>query len=191
MKNALFFLPALCLVALVSITGCDQDPCQSIQCGNGSCNVVDGEASCTCSSGYERDANGECTVTWREKFLGTYSCTEIRIRDGILPADTLPPYPITVKTGGSSYRTLIFSGLGGSNEFCTVGKLEVQARLDSLTEFTLTTPQAYCPNDPDVASSSIEGDGKYVDGEIRIEYKYAFDNASNAHSYVCKAILRK
>ena len=178
------------LAVLLLFSGCDKDPCQSAQCGYGECKTLDGEAVCQCSSGYERDASGSCTVGWYEKFTGEYTCTEIRVRDGLVNDPDTISYPVTVKLG-SSNRKLTFSGLGGGNEFCTTGKLDVRVRLDSIYEFTIESAQTYCPGDPNVASSSIEGDGKLEDGEIVVAYRYAFDNASNAHSYVCKAILRK
>jgi|GEM_PF-596144 len=54
------------------------DPCATIDCVNGDCvNSV-----CNCNVGYEKDANGKCTIEQRAKFIANYSASEICIFTG-------------------------------------------------------------------------------------------------------------
>lgn len=183
----ILFLIAITLLCGTAFSGCEGDPCESTACGQGNCKVIDGEAVCECKSGYERDAEGACNVFWYEKFLGTYTCTEERVRG----TDTATlTYPVEIKHGGGT-RNLVFAGLGGLNDFCDGGSLNVQVRLDSISEFTLTSPQTYCVGDPDLSNASIEGSGKLDGAEIVVDYRYEFDVNGSNFRYACKAVLRK
>ena len=72
MSKNQFLLPALLFGAMLMFApACgDSDPCKDVDCGaNGTCF----EGSCVCNEGYDQDVNGQCTVEWTAKFLGSYS----------------------------------------------------------------------------------------------------------------------
>lgn len=65
-----YLYPVISLLLPCLYYGCD--PCQSSNCGFGTCKSGD----CLCDSGYEQDASGICTLESREKLVGTFITQE-------------------------------------------------------------------------------------------------------------------
>ena len=70
----LFKLFTIGLLASATFSACsDKDACKDVICGDyGQC--IDG--SCLCNAGYEKGADGLCSVEERQKFLGSFTGTE-------------------------------------------------------------------------------------------------------------------
>jgi hypothetical protein len=50
------------------------DPCTAVDCGaNATCD----KGICSCTAGYEKNSTGKCTITWADKFEGSYSCKDV------------------------------------------------------------------------------------------------------------------
>lgn len=176
-------------VTLLLLFGCAQDPCEKdSNCGQGSCKTQDGVKTCVCSPGYEADAGGICTVRWRDKFLGTYTCTETQVQEGGM--DTLKPLPYDITViSGSSGTEITFVGIG-VNSNCQSTR-RATAKLLSGSQFDINTPQSYCGGDPDLSATAIQGTGSLNNGEITLNYVYEFTLSSNANRYLCTAKLKR
>lgn len=62
------------MVFFLLIISCEEDPCESVSCANGVCDVVSG--TCICSNGYQGDADGICTIKWSTKFDAAYTVSD-------------------------------------------------------------------------------------------------------------------
>lgn len=69
MKNSSIFLGTLLSFFIAfSLVSCGGN-CQNVECVNGLCDEAFG--TCRCSTGYELDADGKCTILSRDKFISS------------------------------------------------------------------------------------------------------------------------
>lgn len=106
MKKFQFLLFALLVSATtLTFTSCgDDNPCKDVECGtNGECF----EGDCVCNVGFEKDAEGKCTVDSRTKFVGNYNSSETCV-----PASS-GSYSNSISSG-SAVNKLTISNFGDS-----------------------------------------------------------------------------
>jgi hypothetical protein len=74
-KVFLIFATVLTFATIFSLASCaDLNPCKNVECGtHGTCNGGD----CECESGYDKNADGQCSNPWSLKFVGTYAVKEV------------------------------------------------------------------------------------------------------------------
>ncbi len=104
MSKKLFFLPVLMLLAITLIAPACGDKCEKKDCGTGTCDDVDG--TCLCDAGYEYDADGSCKVKSQDKYVGTYTVSEVGSNSG----------PATFLAGivaGATVTDISFTGFYG------------------------------------------------------------------------------
>ncbi|MEQ1745864.1 MAG: hypothetical protein ABMA02_10585 [Saprospiraceae bacterium] len=83
MNKKLFYLIAFLGAAMFVLnTGCKKDE--------------------ECEFGYEKDADGKCTVLWQDKFIGSYNTSEV-----CPPSTTVSTYSNVVSTGSDITKVAI------------------------------------------------------------------------------------
>ncbi|MCB9233209.1 MAG: calcium-binding EGF-like domain-containing protein [Bacteroidia bacterium] len=71
MKNFQLNRFAFLFLIVLVFAACKSDPCEESPCLNGAtCTNVDGDAVCTCATGYEGEF---CGTEWRSSVLGAYN----------------------------------------------------------------------------------------------------------------------
>jgi hypothetical protein len=108
MTKKFSFLPALLLGAfLMFAPSCgEDDPCKDLegQCGEGNCFL----GECVCNVGYEKDADGKCTVKIVDAFIGNFTVNETCSKSG-----TASPYIVGI-AAGTGTNELLLSGFYGT-----------------------------------------------------------------------------
>lgn len=131
-KKLLFLLPALLGAFMMFMPACgESDPCKDIDCGAyGDCF----EGDCVCNVGYEKDAEGLCTIEMRAKFIDTYNTTE-----SCTPPST-GSYSNQITASGSDVSKVVISNFGdsGQNVVATVDGNTITVPSTTITAFGQT-----------------------------------------------------
>ncbi|MEM6264983.1 MAG: hypothetical protein AAGI38_20900 [Bacteroidota bacterium] len=165
--------------------GCDQDPCENEDCGFGTCIAVDDDAECRCDEGFEKDANGSCTIPAIDKFEGEYTASEVCTGD--LIRDSSLVYDMTIAIFGSRLRV---RNLGAWDCPSSSGTLDVFAEVDG-NNFAIESGN-YC-DDPSVNGiiRLSDGFGSFEDSLILVRYKVIYEEGIQAFfNQTCEVRLR-
>jgi EGF-like domain len=183
MKKTLF--SALAAFALITsifyLASCGtEDLCAAVDCGpHGKCNATTG--TCDCDAGYEKDTNGRCDLSIRDKFIGEF--TQIDKAESV--ADTAyctEKYSIKISADASSISKIAIDNLGGSDTKFTATISSTDAKV-----FTVDPNQKFSFNG---VIFDAAGDGAITADGKTLTVKYSFSN-NGKRLFGCTAVGTK
>jgi len=146
------------------------DPCQQKGCDptrSERCVLNnDGEAQCICRDGFEGEF---CDITWTEKFIGRYQCTESCDAGGFF-------FPLTIEDGPEFGK---FTFTNFHNQASTTTTAKIVATLVTSTVFQIE-PQF-------MSFGIVEGGGTLENDQI----SYAFTLINGSDTLSCSATLAR
>lgn len=128
------------LLICLAFASCKPDPCQDVDCNNGTCDSGD----CICETGYE---GVNCEVEQREAFVGDYDVTEVCDLGNFT-------YVISVTADSETGTELTIRNIGDFG-------FDVAANVDG-SSFAIT--------DQVVNGATVNGTGQLVEGTLTITY---------------------
>ncbi len=193
------------LWACVAVSGCNQDKCKDVDCGDfGSCSSPGDEAICFCETGYEQDDAGLCNVKITTKYLGTWQVSEEvnAVRDGAVETFTCA-YEIDIQEAGTDIRRLILSNFPdlscfGTDPIACNLLMEASAFSSQITLRGLSNGITYCDDqgaavdfsgfqisgiNTTSTSASLSGDGRSMSLSYRLAYTLDEDQDGRPESY--------
>jgi hypothetical protein len=163
-KKLLF--PAIVGLSM-AFASCTSDPCKDLdgKCGTGTCF----EGACVCDEGYEADAAGICNAQWADKFVGTYTGTDV------CPSGTFDLSPAAIITATAADKISI-TNFGGFNSIVKATVVRAAASDASATKLDI--------NDTDSAGRKFVGTATISNTTITGAYTVTFpDNTSESCTF--------
>jgi hypothetical protein len=163
-KKLLF--PAIVGLSM-AFASCTSDPCKDLdgKCGTGTCF----EGACVCDEGYEADAAGICNAQWADKFVGTYTGTDV------CPSRTFDLSPAAIITATAADKISI-TNFGGFNSIVKATVVRAAASDASATKLDI--------NDTDSAGRKFVGTATISGTTITGAYTVTFpDNTSESCTF--------
>ncbi|MGH1338213.1 MAG: hypothetical protein ACRBFS_18970 [Aureispira sp.] len=141
---------------------CVADPCANVSCGPyGTCN----NGVCDCDPGYEQDANGECTVAWATKFVGTN-----------LPSTE------ACTAGSSNPGTFSYNTTIGMIDAITLSTQNLAGYgVNNNVDINIISPTDVSLNYTDVAGRRFTGSGSLSGNVLTIDYILYFPTAGTSN----------
>lgn len=162
---------SICMMAL----GCKQDPCEGLECLNGTCN--EGLGVCNCLDGYE---GTDCSVESRLKFLGTFGVTY----EGCFT--TSPNHTIGIEQISGDLTRVYVYDLGDYECPGGDGRIKLEAQIDT-TQLVIPEQTIDCGQ----IAYTFSGQGSMQSGVLTLGFKVNYDADGIAREDNCTARLEK
>lgn len=167
--------------ALMILFSCANE-CKKLDCGaNGSC--MPEEEACVCNIGYEKDADGKCTVISGDKFLGFWTGTlkrndTISIPNYVLTIDTVIQRPIQGQSSQLErdpaslrlYNMGVWKCAGKPSTVLAKVAYTYNANTYELIDFKLNIDNCMDGDSLDLVNCSV----RIEDGRLKMNYKFKY-----------------